>query len=184
MPKNRLFSIILPAVWIILLSGCSNTKLLTFFFDGVPRTLPISASDPLNLVRLEGKPDSLAQIPAQPKFNYHPPYQDKECASCHDQNIMGKLVQPMPGLCYQCHEDFAAQLKMLHGPVESGECISCHSPHLAANEKLTILPGQKLCYSCHDSPDILATEPHKAIGTSKCTTCHNPHGGNQQYFIK
>ncbi|MFZ4399136.1 MAG: cytochrome c3 family protein [Bacteroidales bacterium] len=117
-------------------------------------------------------------------MNFHLPYQDKTCESCHDQNKMGKLNQEMPELCYQCHDNFSYKYKVLHGPVGGGQCTACHSPHSSVNSNLLLRKGQELCLYCHISKQIMETETHRDIGETDCTDCHNPHGGEDRYVLR
>jgi predicted CXXCH cytochrome family protein len=186
MQVKRLSKIFIPISLILTLLGCSNTKLLTLFFDGVPSPVQPAV---VAQVKDNGAADSTATDPAssallKKPYYYHSPYENRECASCHDKSSMGKLLQPLPGLCYQCHDDFTTVYKVLHGPVEGGECTACHSPHMAENEKLILQKGQQLCLSCHDSTEMFAVDSHKEMGTKACYSCHNPHGGDKRYFIK
>ncbi len=165
-------------------TGCSN-KTLSFFFDGVPLQ-----SDSLNLVAQNAikQTDStnINQVVAQsnsPAYSVHQPYKDKDCKACHDQNSIGKFVEPQPALCYQCHEDFAKTYKTLHAPIEGGECTSCHSPHMALAENNLKRTGQQLCFFCHDQGDILKLESHEGIEDTNCTDCHNPHGSNDEHLL-
>lgn len=161
----------------------SNYKVLSVLFDGVPNPY---IADSIQKEKLKNRTDSvIAQTlrPSKPEFVIHPPYQEKDCAFCHDQKVMGRLLFPMPGLCYQCHENFNDQYSVLHGPVEAGFCTECHNPHLTKNEKLLILIGQELCLKCHDAGDVLKNEAHIDMGDTNCTECHNPHGGDDRFIL-
>ncbi len=174
---------------VIYLSGCSTTqnyKTLSFFFDGVPDP----ANDSANRVgSMINKTDTVALAlrtvsKASPQKGIHPPYQDKQCKSCHDQSTMGKLIKPQPDLCYQCHVNFDTKYKVLHGPVAGGQCTMCHSPHLSVNPDLLARTGQALCLYCHESGTVMETEAHKGIKEANCTECHNPHGGENRSFLR
>ena len=178
----------LMVVLLVSLAGCSTThhyKLLSFFFDGVPN--PEKSATGQSEIFLSGKDSALAQdliVKQVPQNHLHLPYQSRECTSCHDKDKMGKLVKPLPELCYACHDDFSKKYKVLHGPVESGECTSCHSPHMSVNEKLLIRTNQALCFDCHDSKEVLANDTHKDIKDTNCTKCHQPHGGADKTFLR
>lgn len=182
-------SIFLMGLLLIYLSGCSTAhhyKLLTFFFDGVPnpeKVVMVASNDSL------GRQDSVALALNSPegkgpRMNYHPPYKDKDCASCHDESKTGNLVKPLPDLCYQCHEDFAKKYRVLHGPVGGGQCTACHSPHLSANATLLTRTAQNLCLYCHESGRVMKSEAHSGIKDVDCTECHNPHGGEDRYVLR
>ena len=174
----------LPFAMIIILWSCSH-KTLSIFFDGVPdpdntTSLPADLNDTPEIAQNTETPHK--NEAAQTYFN-HAPFQQRECASCHDPNVMGQLQQPVPQLCYQCHDDYASKFKVLHAPVDAGECMICHSPHLALYNRLLNRPGQQVCYECHSPDDVLAKEPHGDIADADCTECHNPHGGEDQYML-
>lgn len=182
-----------PALFIIALSvyfsGCSSAKhykVLSFFFDGVPNPAEVAAIHKLDSISRKDSA-SLAnalKVENLPKGSIHPPYQEKDCASCHDQSSMGKFTEMQPMLCYQCHEDFSTKYKALHGPVGGGQCTACHSPHLSENVSLLKRTNQSLCLYCHDQKQVLAFEPHQDIGDTSCTECHNPHGGDDKYILR
>lgn len=173
--------ILLAVIIISVLWGCSH-KTLTVFFDGVPEN-----SDSLRMAAKAGKkPDSLlvAQLAANAAasgHSDHPPFINKKCSLCHDQGRKGKLVQPMPGLCYQCHE--AYEEKFEHGPVASGNCTQCHSPHTAENPKLLLRTGASLCTGCHEPSGLSVRAEHENPEELICIKCHNPHGGKKRYFL-
>jgi predicted CXXCH cytochrome family protein len=96
---------------------------------------------------------------------------------------MGKLLLPVPTLCYECHDDFSSTFKVLHGPVASGNCNTCHNPHMAEGDKLTIRKGQQLCLYCHEIEGISTVKAHAEMGDTRCTQCHNPHGGDSAPFL-
>ncbi len=178
--KNIVFS--LMVILISFLLGCSH-KTLTVFFDGVPPEY-----DSLRMVAKQNgkKTDSivlqeLAAVAAATKHSSHPPFANKKCGLCHDQGRKGKLTEPMPGLCFQCHDVF--EFKFGHGPAASGSCTACHNPHTAENPKLLLRTSQELCYYCHEPSRVTVTPAHEKLGTTACTTCHNPHGGNNKYFL-
>jgi predicted CXXCH cytochrome family protein len=164
--------------------GCSP-KTLAIFFDGVPNPDDSVSlfNDQKEYLKKQSGMDKETVIVEKQKYYFHVPYQEKECASCHDQNVMGKFVEAMPSLCYQCHDDFSTLFPNLHAPVEAGECISCHNPHMSENKHLLKLTGQKLCFECHDQEDVLKTENHSDIGDANCTECHNPHGSKESFLL-
>ncbi|MDX2443213.1 MAG: cytochrome c3 family protein [Bacteroidales bacterium] len=173
-------------VAIILCNACSpeaGKKTLNFFFDGIPaesqQVLAI-ATDTLIII------DSLR--PTQENFQkaeitYHIPYVGKECASCHDQDFMGKYVLPQPELCYQCHEDFNNRYEVLHGPVAGGYCTNCHHPHFTKEENLLKRTGQELCLYCHIPGKGFNEQIHVGIENTNCIKCHNPHGGKDRLMF-
>ncbi len=186
--KNRTLFSGLPVALCCLFLMCSPTarhKVLTTLFDGVPDSTAgrTASADTPAADSLTASENGQLSDTASPVRFYHPPYQEKECGSCHDMSQATHLVESPPELCYMCHDDFSEQYEYLHAPVEAGECTGCHSPHLAANPKLLTISGQQLCFSCHDSSDLLATETHAEIGETDCLDCHNPHGGEDEYLF-
>ncbi|MCK9422382.1 MAG: hypothetical protein M0Q38_07275 [Bacteroidales bacterium] len=181
-PVKKNISLSLIVIIFSFLLGCSH-RMLTVFFDGVPEK-----NDSVKMVAKQtgNKSDSallneLAANTAASKHPAHPPFALKKCGVCHDPNRPGNMIEPQPGLCYQCHDAYDGKFE--HGPVVSGNCTKCHSPHNSENPKLLLRTGQALCFTCHESDRILATPEHEKIGESPCTTCHNPHGGNKRYFL-
>jgi predicted CXXCH cytochrome family protein len=182
--KNHIFTVLVLAL-VIFTWSCSP-KTLSVFFDGVPDPEDSLAAFPEQNVQNAAiaASDPATAGGTSPRYYFHSPYQQKECAACHSANSFGKLLEPPPGLCYQCHEDFSTTFLSLHVPVEAGECMTCHKPHMADNRYFLIMPVQQLCYECHDKESILHTEYHAHILDNDCTDCHNPHGGNKTYFLK
>jgi len=103
------------------------------------------------------------------EFNLHPPYLERDCASCHDRNNMGKTKLPF---------------ETLHGPVASNNCIQCHTPHQSKLKNLLVASSKKLCLSCHNSKQVSENKIHKDIKETSCTKCHNPHGGNNRMSLQ
>ncbi len=113
----------------------------------------------------------------------HYPYAERECAACHDEQSLGSMTEPQPGLCYICHEDLTANYTYLHGPVAGGYCTSCHDPHSSKNEKLLRYQGDELCFHCHKKESVYRNEMHEGLDGMACTDCHNrPRGRRQIYF--
>ena len=183
-PNLNYISIILLLGLLSILAACSH-KTLSFFFDGVPyENDSITASAGNNSYQSDStRINELLAMKDGPEVTYHMPYLEKECAACHDEKVMGKLVAPQPDLCYQCHIDFSTSYAYLHVPVEMGECTACHSPHMSKEAKLLLRTGQQLCLGCHDQGDILKQENHDGIGDTACTDCHNPHGGSESNLL-
>jgi predicted CXXCH cytochrome family protein len=189
MRKVQIGNIILFFIIVSIFFSCSpkiNRKLLTFFFDGVPK----SESDSLNSINENGKAevssvisDTTLVVRIKDELCYHDPYKENDCKSCHDINSITEIIKPEPGLCYNCHDDFRSKYKVIHGPAAGGYCTSCHSPHMTKTAKLLIRTGQQLCLYCHDHKMIMENEMHSDIGDADCTTCHNPHGGDDKYLI-
>jgi predicted CXXCH cytochrome family protein len=186
--NNAEIKILIAVLLLTLTASCAlrkNTRVLSFFFDGVPvyDSTKIAEND-------KHLKDSVTQevFRAEPivsfsGFNVHYPYKEKECFSCHDEKSKSELIMPQPALCYTCHEDFAQKYKKVHGPVASGYCTNCHNPHMSKEQKLLVRTGQKICLFCHDSGPLLKTDTHKDIADTECTLCHNPHGGDDRFIL-
>ncbi len=167
--------------------GCSpkfRYKILSKVFDGVPDPSKetIDARDTLNLNDSTGIVTIESAL--KPQNTIHPPYKEKECGSCHDQNSMGKFIQPQPQLCFQCHNDFTEKHSFSHGPVVGGYCTSCHQPHVTESKKLLLRSGQQICFYCHDSKTVTSNQIHKEIKETNCTECHNPHGSDNRFMLQ
>jgi len=179
---NKYIYIIVLLILISVIWGCSH-KTLSVFFDGVPEmndSLKIAANQVVKKTDTVIVKELAANNLAENKAG-HPPFTMKKCRTCHDPDRKGKMIEPQPGLCYQCHE--AYNVKFEHGPVVSGNCTACHSPHNSDNPKLLLNVGQALCINCHDATRLATTQEHENIGDQPCTNCHNPHGGNKKYFL-
>jgi len=176
-------------VGMILFSQCSpyaGKSVLHIFFDGVPET------DSTSLLSTDQggiQADSLGYskgilASVEPEGFIHYPYGEGECASCHNEQALGTMIEPQPGLCYICHEDLAEQYNYLHGPVAGGYCSACHDPHKSEHEKLLRYTGEALCFYCHEAESVLQNEMHEGLDGMLCTDCHNPHGGEDKYIFQ
>jgi predicted CXXCH cytochrome family protein len=82
---------------------------------------------------------SLAPIPAAEAVTTHGPFEQGDCAVCHEKSdpaAPGKITKPADELCYDCHDEFKgkAPKKMKHP--KSGSCVGCHNPHNSKNKSL------------------------------------------------
>jgi predicted CXXCH cytochrome family protein len=190
LPVDRKFlSVLLVAILLVYLSGCSSThnyKVLSFFFDGVPNQVSETTVQSVDTLHQKDTVALALNLSngTKSKIQFHSPYQDKQCSSCHDQGRMGKLNKSQPDLCYDCHEDFSKKFKVLHGPAGGGQCTMCHNPHSSVNENLLNRTGQALCLYCHDQAQVMKTDAHLENKELNCTECHNPHGGNDRYSLR
>ena len=187
--RGRIGHGFLLGVAILLLSQCSpyaGKSMLNFFFDGVPESDTAQAK----LADLdEISPDSLGQGGAllaleKPILFVHYPYEERECASCHNEQALGTMVEAQPGLCYTCHEDLSTVYAYLHGPVAGGYCTSCHDPHMSESGKLLRRTGDALCFHCHAQESVEKNEMHQDLEGMFCMDCHNPHGGEDKYIFQ
>ena len=99
------------------------------------------AGEPRKAVGGAATPAQVAPLPAAASpASSHAPYEAGECAICHagdNPKQPGPIRKPLPELCLDCHEDFAAVLKRpnTHPPARSA-CTTCHNPHNSAHPKL------------------------------------------------
>jgi predicted CXXCH cytochrome family protein len=66
----------------------------------------------------------------------HPPFGDRDCASCHDGTAP---IADQRQTCLQCHDGLpepAAAGQTVHAPFAEGDCSSCHNPHVARGPAL------------------------------------------------
>lgn len=186
---GQIWSIVLIAMGMALLSQCSpyaGKSVLHFFFDGVPETDSISmqGGDPEGIMADSSlRSEGILAISDSESF-VHYPYGERECASCHNEQALGSMLEPQPGLCYICHEDLAEQYSYLHGPVAGGYCTACHDPHRSESEKLLKMTGEALCFYCHEAKSVLGNDIHEELEGMLCTDCHNPHGGEDKYIFQ
>jgi predicted CXXCH cytochrome family protein len=112
------------------------------------------------------------------------------CSSCHaavegkthpGQKGSIKLTQPMPGLCYTCHDESKFKGKSVHTPITSGMCTGCHDPHQSNYSKILLADMPGLCYNCHDENKFKGKYGHATIGM--CTGCHAPHASNASKLL-
>jgi predicted CXXCH cytochrome family protein len=112
----------------------------------------------------------------------HRPYEDKDCAACHD----GTSV-PAAGrteLCTRCHGEHAGDgsKPFAHAALSTEKgCLGCHSPHAGKTESLLIRDDvPKTCRSCHGRAMFERKFRH---AEQDCQTCHEPHGGDNPGFL-
>jgi len=87
---------------------------------------------------------------------------DDDCTSCHDPHQgenRALNVEPLPELCYQCHDSVTEKKKgkqfaQIHGPVNEGYCTQCHDPHASSYKALLPQKGSRVCFECHDDPSL------------------------------
>jgi predicted CXXCH cytochrome family protein len=178
--------LLLP-LWLgILLVSCSRVKhrdVLTFFFDGV------EPPSPAGFERGPRDPnEALVQAAQAPAWYVHEPTRD--CTNCHDTQRQSQspgqayLIAPVPGLCYECHDDPTVSAKFVHGPVAVGQCLFCHQQHKSRIKHLLLAAEPDLCYLCHDVANIVAIPAHLTERPSLCTDCHDPHVSFERPLLK
>ena len=161
---------------------------LSTFFDGVP--LPEDERYELTVGKdTLGQTDStriaaVMKSVREVKFQYHEPYREKKCSSCHEEKRMGRLVIEEPELCYQCHESAGEAKSYRHGPSDAGYCTSCHRPHMSKSDNLLYESGKALCYGCHEEVDVSDNIIHKDIKKNNCVSCHDPHSSENDFMLQ
>lgn len=168
---------------VVFLAACStskNHKILSVFFDGVPepQKTTVRAGSDSSAVSMLDRTEANVQ-----KITFHPPFQERECDSCHEVDNGNVLVDEQPELCFNCHDDFRTELAVLHAPVEEGTCTECHNPHKSKNQKLLVVARGDICFECHDVDDVKSNESHEDIELNACLECHNPHGGDDEFLF-
>lgn len=93
-----------------------------------------------------------------------------------------KLIQELPGLCYNCHNETKFKGKDVMPPVAGGLCTSCHNPHQSAHNMLLRNEIPELCYICHNKANFTKKYIHPPI-TLTCMLCHKPHASDHRHLL-
>lgn len=190
--KSRI-SHLISILTIMILAGCSpksDSGVLSFFFDGVPKPSAKENTENTGNTETIHKPDTtlLAAVSdslAGPSMIIHKPYFNRQCESCHDNSgTSSRTAESQTGICYKCHKDFQEKYSNQHGPVAAGYCTACHAPHESENKDLLKRKGQAMCLLCHSEDQVKKNKAHTTISDQDCTQCHNPHGGSNSYFLQ
>jgi predicted CXXCH cytochrome family protein len=174
---NRPLSLLLCILVIFSLAGCGGQesyKVLSFFFDGVPK--PVEKSEQ----GAEGKGEAVAK--GRGEASTHGPYAARLCHACHEEGS-NALVLPVRELCLKCHQ-FKMNKKYVHGPLVSGGCIICHDPHSSGNRYLLVSREQTFCFHCHEEKAIEKNAAHKGVDMTQCTSCHDAHMSDKKYLLR
>lgn len=186
---SRYLSILLLFLSLFILPGCSvkkNHKILSFFFDGVPKPGEETTKE-----KEADKTTTRSQVPKKPEtttklvkmVSRHPPYVERECKECHQVKSLTFLRNQKDALCFTCHDRDDFQGTYLHGPAAVGACLACHLPHESKYKSLLKLEGAALCFNCHHQEDLAPIEPHDRSKKNRCTQCHNPHAADNRFFL-
>ncbi len=175
----------------VLLASCADStkhRLLTFFFDGVPKPgeeAPVegyrgigrgATSRPFN--RATMRPSSAGVVYA------HTPYAQNKCGGCHERSTGRLIVSEKEGLCRICHTKAFDDARYVHGPVAVNACYFCHHYHSSGRPAMLLDEPSALCLLCHKPGDVAADRPHHAeIEERSCLECHDPHKGNNRFFL-
>ncbi|UCC30147.1 MAG: hypothetical protein JSU86_18355 [Phycisphaerales bacterium] len=170
--------------------ACAETtryRVLTFFFEGVPKPgeAPVTDVGPEVATKQEGALSARERRRARrPTFHSHSPYLQKRCSDCHRRDS-GALIRPADqGLCQICHTDIPGDMQYVHGPVVVNACMFCHHQHQSLHPGLLRAESRSLCLRCHE-PDAPPTGQHiETVGERACIDCHDAHGGNDRFFLK
>ena len=188
------------AILVLCVIGCNQDaryKVLTFFFEGVPKPGEENPRSRWNVNRgnvsavqgtESGQENELALVrgkSGQKRSSRHG--FSRDCAKCHTGGLTSgqqDLRTPLPELCYSCHADLYQESDYIHGPLNVGECVFCHDPHQSAYIHLQKAPQPDLCYRCHQRDDIAMIPGHDLALESICTDCHEPHGSPNPKLLK
>ncbi len=181
---------VVPALLVLLAAltfSCGEQRryeTLKFFFDGV--------EEPETMAAPERFVDSNLPVSAQesqgPTWYVHEPR--KDCTNCHDTQRQSRaggrayLIESVPQLCYECHDDFTVSASNVHGPVAVGVCLECHNPHKSQFRYLLEKPIPELCYICHDIKAIESIPAHFVRKLSSCNDCHDSHASRESPLLK
>lgn len=185
----KIFSYLIGVLFLVIsCSTSSSHRVLSFFFDGVPRQdvprpLVLKNDSGLELLQRSSDTDK-TKVEEVKAAVVHKIYQDKACEKCHAVESSYRLIQRQPTLCYQCHASFEQKYKRLHGPVAAGFCNACHEAHKSEYKALLKMPIRQVCQHCHEPGDIVQNEAHKKISTLACLTCHDAHGGDSANLLR
>lgn len=117
--------------------------------------------------------------------NVHGPVEEGDCNACHNPHASAfpkQLRQPLPDLCFGCHEDLGdiPGSAHQHSPVAES-CLKCHSPHASKEEYMLQTSPPGLCFGCHENIAAYAnvSTQHPPVQNGDCVECHNVHGSDQ-----
>ena len=155
------------ALWSVSCSVETRYRVLTFFFEGVPRpgeSPKKEAGATIENPRLEHP------------VSFHRSFRNDRCTDCHT----GKkrpLKEAVPNLCWRCHPRPVEAKPWNHAPARVGDCRACHADHESMTSHLLIAEGKALCFLCHRNPYIEALPVHANMDLGRCENCHPSHEG-------
>lgn len=115
----------------------------------------------------------------------HGPISEKNCNSCHEDDIGGHKFPMKRGrneTCTFCHA-VTGNMSHEHKPIKDTGCMTCHDAH-ASNAKFLLKADnvEQLCQKCHDIP--LRKFAHEPFAKGQCTLCHEPHQANNVKLLR
>jgi len=187
-----LFALLVPGLFFLsfLCVGCNDVeryRILTFFFEGVPPVdraflpAPAAFEDGSDNGTSDGGGTTRARS-AQERGSDHP---SRDCTKCHfSRGGNRELVEPIPGLCYSCHDNYETKGEYVHGPVAVGECKFCHEGHQSQYIHLQKAAQPELCYRCHNRQQMHTIADHEQMQDAVCTECHEVHVSVEPKLLK
>lgn len=179
--QNRLTTLVL--ILLILGTACSsprNTRVMSFFFDGVPEAGEAETSG-VETISQAVPEDSSSIILADARVYWHEPYRDKECSACHDPD--DRSLGDESSLCLSCHGAEIRVFPFEHGPYSGSYCTECHNPHKSEVEHLLLAGKNELCGKCHNTSDLTVDSFHSIAAEGECSRCHASHGSNNHSIL-
>jgi predicted CXXCH cytochrome family protein len=158
-------------------------KVLTVFFDGVPKPGEKKEQEKTKSQEQTGRQTNKPQAEVIQIISRHPGYRDGKCNDCHDRSAANFLRTSRDTLCFTCHDQGDFQGAFVHGPVAVNDCLSCHLPHESRYAKLLIKKNEEICLYCHLGEDIAQNPAHSNTSTA-CSRCHYAHAAANRFFLK
>jgi predicted CXXCH cytochrome family protein len=187
-------------LFFVLLPGCAGEKrykILSVFFDGVPK--PGTKKEQKQDNVKPGESPGEQASPDERKtviriLSKHPDYENQNCDKCHDRSSSNFLRARSDRICFLCHDEGDFKGAFVHGPAAVSDCLTCHFPHESQFDKLLIADTRKICLYCHQAEDVALNPVHARLfpgvvddpqeQPELCTPCHDPHKGDNRFFIK
>jgi predicted CXXCH cytochrome family protein len=122
----------------------------------------------------------------------HPPFESRDCESCHGPAKDGKVVLTQAdakSICVTCHADqqkLIDSAKVAHPGAQGSDCTDCHSPHASAEPNLPKADSVSTCLGCHSEIADLQKKSlhHQPVFDQGCYTCHEAHGGQNEKLLR
>jgi predicted CXXCH cytochrome family protein len=204
--KSKIFLVFLL---FLLLVNCGSPekryKVLTIFFDGVPKPGTQQEQEKPGEKSQQEETPGEKQRTVMRILSQHPDYKGQGCDKCHDRNSSNLLRVPRDRICFLCHEEDEYMGPYVHGPIAVGGCMACHLPHESQYDKLLIANARDICLYCHQAEDVALNPAHSTLSLDTtptdgnedqqgrenqqeqpglCTPCHDPHKGDNRFFLR